>query len=94
MNGLRPFWSGFSSILDPVPENQKKESTLLKLCCDKALAELDWKAVLNFEETIAYTALWYDKYYKGIGDMWNFTLGQISDYCNTARERGLAWASD
>ena len=45
-----------------------KECTLLKLCCDKALAHLGWKATLTFEETIRYTAEWYHRFYKGQSD--------------------------
>jgi len=33
----------------------KRESRLLKLCCDKALKLLNWKGVLSFEETIEIT---------------------------------------
>lgn len=94
VTALTPYWRGFYSVLGAVPENAKKESTLLKLCCDKALAELDWKATLNFEETMAYTAKWYEKYYSGDNDMWAFTQEQISDYEGRAKERGLAWASN
>ena len=43
--------------------NFKKESSLLKLCCDKALHKLHWHSVLSFEETIEMTAKWYEAYY-------------------------------
>lgn len=96
VQSLKRYWPDFNSIMDKDPEGLKKESRLLKLCCDKALAELDWKATLNFEETIRYTAEWYARYYAAEPnpDMWTFTQGQIAAYCNTAKERGLAWACD
>ncbi|MDR3174942.1 MAG: CDP-glucose 4,6-dehydratase [Desulfovibrio sp.] len=100
---LLRYWPGFSLSADPDGPDQnreKKESTLLKLCCDKALALLDWKAVLSFAETVRFTALWYDSYYRGpdemekggaAPDMYALTVGQIGDYCALAQERKLAW---
>ena len=73
-------------------DEKRQESGLLKLCCDKALADLDWKATLNFEETIRFTAEWYAAYYGGSENMWNYTLGQIRAYHNFAEMRGLEWA--
>ena len=65
---------------------------LLKLCCDKALAHLGWKATLTFEETIRFTAEWYHRFYRGDGakqgSMLDFSLGQIAAYVNAAEQRG------
>ncbi|KJR99406.1 MAG: CDP-glucose 4,6-dehydratase [Peptococcaceae bacterium BRH_c4a] len=71
--------------------SEKKESTLLKLNCDKALHYLKWHAVLSFEETVRMTAEWYKAYYKGDQDMNNFTKGQIEEYFSFAKKQGLAW---
>ena len=74
-----------------------KECTLLKLCCDKALAHLGWKATLNFEETIRFTAEWYHRFYRGEGgkqagaSLLDFSLGQIAAYCNAAEQRQQLW---
>lgn len=62
---LAAHWPNFSVDMNEAAAPGKKESTLLKLCCDKALAHLGWKAALTFEETIAYTAEWYLAYYAG-----------------------------
>lgn len=88
-------WPGFQRTMDEMRECGKKECGLLKLCCDKALAQLDWKATLNFEETIRYTAEWYARYYADASraDMWTFTQGQIAAYVNAASERGILWAN-
>ena len=70
---------------------------LLKLCCDKALAHLGWKATLNFEETIRFTAEWYHRFYRGEGgkqagkSLLDFSLGQIAAYCNAAEQRQQLW---
>lgn len=93
VKALTPFWSGFSSKMDESDSGAMKECGLLKLCCDKALGRLDWKAALNFEETTRLTAEWYARFHssKGAG-MWDYTLDQIAAYADTARARGLEWS--
>ncbi len=96
VEALKKHWPGFSCDVNPDSVMGRKECTLLKLCCDKALAHLGWRATLNFEETIRYTAEWYSAYY-GYGDqapsddMLAFGIGQIRAYANTAELRGQAW---
>ena len=92
---LAVHWPGFTSHMANAPQTLK-ECTLLKLCCDKALAHLKWKATLNFEETIRFTAEWYHRYYRGRAQdesMLDFTLGQIAAYVHAAEARGLAWTA-
>ncbi|MGA1870970.1 MAG: CDP-glucose 4,6-dehydratase [bacterium] len=69
-----------------------KESGLLKLCCDKALSLLDWRAILNFEETVELTAQWYKSLYEDKGNMYEVSEAQIERYCMLAGERGARWA--
>ncbi|MCR4667065.1 MAG: CDP-glucose 4,6-dehydratase [Desulfovibrio sp.] len=94
VKALAYHWPGFKSNMDPNGTRGMKECTLLKLCCDKALAALDWKATLTFEETIRYTAEWYHRFYRGEGtatSILDFTLGQINAYTNAAELRGQVW---
>lgn len=96
VDALAVHWPGFSGVMDREGQAGRKECTLLKLCCDKALACLRWKATLTFEETIRYTAEWYRAFYRPEGskvpqDMLAFTLGQIAAYVTVAEHRGLAW---
>ena len=73
-----------------------KECTLLKLCCDKSLAYLRWQATLTFAETIRFTAEWYRAFYAPAGgaqDMYAFTMGQILEYADKARAKGLEWTA-
>ena len=85
-------WPGFRNEMDRACAPEMKECTLLKLCCDKALACLGWKATLDFEECIRYTSEWYRAYYApDRPDMLAFTLGQIAAYCVAAEARGLVW---
>ena len=69
----------------------KKEATLLKLDCDKAMHYLNWHAVLSFEETVRMTADWYKAFYDGQRDMYSFTVMQVEKYAGLAQKQGLAW---
>lgn len=86
IESLGKFWGEASFKVIP-DESDKKESTLLKLCCDKALSLLGWKAILSFEETVAFTASWYKQFYEKKEDIHLFSIGQIKTYCNLYDER-------
>ncbi len=69
------------------------EAGLLKLNCDKALFYLQWKPVLEFEQTSRFTGAWYNHYYNSGGtDLFEYTIGQIEEYTSLAKQKGLAWA--
>ena len=68
------------------------ESGLLKLNCDKALHQLQWRAVLGFEDTVRMTAEWYRGYYQHPGQVAATTRAQIESYWTEARQQGLSWA--
>ena len=95
-DALATHWPGFTVHVDSAAAAGAKECNLLKLCCDKALARLDWYAALRFEETVRLTARWYLAYYcpeerSGLG-MFDFTGRQIEEYTSLAAQRGLIWA--
>lgn len=73
-------------------KSNKKESTLLKLSCDKALHFLNWHSVLSFNETVRLIAEWYKAFYKKKTDMYNFSLEQIQYYVSEAKRQNLKWA--
>lgn len=87
---LAKLWPGFRYECDPAAVAGKKECTLLKLCCDKALAHLDWRAILDFAETMRFTAEWYQAYADDQA-MHARTIGQIAEYVRKAEAGGLAW---
>ena len=97
-DALARHWPGFMASMNRCGEAGKKECTLLKLCCDKALAHLGWKAALRFDETVAFTAAWYHEYYSAPGArddaaaMYAFTARQIAEYSALAAQRNLPWA--
>jgi CDP-glucose 4,6-dehydratase len=77
-----------------VSETLRKEATLLKLACDKALRDLGWRAVLTFGETVRFTADWYQRYYADpTRDMFDTAVAQIREYAACAKERDLEWSS-
>jgi CDP-glucose 4,6-dehydratase len=93
-DALAGHWPGFRVEMDRAAPAGKKESTLLKLCCDKSLAHLGWKATWDFAETIRQTADWYKSFSLGTETrgMERVTAGCIAAYVERAKERGLAWA--
>jgi CDP-glucose 4,6-dehydratase len=66
-------------------EKQPYESVSLKLNSDKALHYLNWQTVLNFEETVKFTAEWYKYYYTDPQNILNYTTNQIEEYNLIAR---------
>lgn len=77
-----------------VPDNQqKKESNLLKLCCDKVLHRLNWQPILDFEETVKLTAEWYKNYYDNFDKMHDFACSQIDYYIEKALQRNSSWVT-
>jgi CDP-glucose 4,6-dehydratase len=69
------------------------EAELLKLNCDKALADLKWLPSLNFNETVKMTVEWYKCYYENPGfSMFDFSMMQIDEYTNFAKSRKVPWA--
>lgn len=97
-HALEGDWQNFSVHFDPLAENSMKECTLLKLCCDKALALLDWRAVLDFDLTMHFTSAWYSMYRKMLSgeeiNMHEFTNRQIDAYCLLAKQVGLEWSAE
>ena len=72
---------------------QVYEAGLLKLNCDKANLQLDWRSTLYFKETVRMTVDWYKEYYEGdINNMQDMTKSQILEYTNLAKERLIKWA--
>lgn len=71
--------------------SSKKESGLLKLCCDKALHLLGWQPTLTFDETAQFTVEWYRDFYFGEKDVYKMTCKQIAEYVKKASEREQEW---
>ncbi|MBA3018804.1 CDP-glucose 4,6-dehydratase [Patescibacteria group bacterium] len=93
ISSMAKHWLGADWKVGRADATNQKESTLLKLCCDKALNLLNWKAILSFEETAAMTMEWYRTYYgHGKDHMLSLTDSQIEEYSSKACAKGLPWA--
>jgi len=66
------------------------ESRLLKLCCDKAFHTLGYKPALSFDQTIQFTAEWYNMFYNKNIDPFTFTRDQIQSYMNCVTPKEFA----
>ena len=87
-------WPSAKWRVDESARHARHEARLLKLSCDKALADLAWRAVLTFPETVRFTATWYRHFVeKGSGSMFEFAEAQIDEYCSLARNRGIRWST-
>ena len=75
-------------ITDNIPFH---EAGLLKLNCDKALFHLKWQPTMKYGDTIRMTSEWYYSFYKENCNIFDKTLGQISEYEDLAMIKGLAW---
>ncbi|MBK8921248.1 MAG: CDP-glucose 4,6-dehydratase [Saprospirales bacterium] len=64
--------------LDTSRPNQPHEAGLLMLDISKAIHRLHWKPVLNFQETIGFTAGWYMR--QAESDVLNLCQEQIKQY--------------
>jgi len=84
------YWSDASWEVPEGCELGGHEAKLLKLSCDKVLYYLNWKATLNFTETVSFTVDWYNKWYHGI-NIYKYSVSQINEYCQIAERRGRSW---
>jgi CDP-glucose 4,6-dehydratase len=94
INSMAKYWPGVGWKDISQKTRKPRESTLLKLNCEKAFSLLGWRSVLSFQETIQMTAEWYKVYYeqqekKSIYDL---TMRQVDKYVALAKEKGLPWA--
>jgi CDP-glucose 4,6-dehydratase len=86
------YWDKVQWRKDASHDGGFRESSLLKLNCDKAMHFLGWKSVWDFEETVKQTVIWYRNYYKKPQYCTNsYTSSQILYYMESAHKQGLPW---
>lgn len=79
--GARAFfraWGKGELIVEP--SDAFRESVLLQVDCSKARVELGWRAVLDFDETMRQTALWYRENERAKATMREFSLAQLREF--------------
>ena len=76
--------------IEVIEQNKFHEAGLLKLNCDKALTDLAWRPVWNYDETVKLTGEWYARYQRG-EKAESITMNQIAQYVSCAAERKICW---
>ena len=77
-----------------VAQSHVHEAGLLKLNCDKALYDLDWRPSMQFSDTVKMTVEWYKYYYQNSNQsMYDFTISQIDEYTKIAKSQDINWSS-
>ena len=67
------------------------EAGLLKLNCDKALFHLKWLPTLDYDKLIEFTSKWYNEFYNSKTNMFDYTLKQIKEYNQIAKNNNIGW---
>lgn len=80
-----------SAAYGVTPNAEFKESGLLKLNCDKALAGLSWQPTLEYSVMIDFVSAWYYHFYRSDRNMFDFTMEQIDAYQSLAQKKDLPW---
>lgn len=68
------------------------EASLLKLDYSKAKNLLNWQPVYDIHEALLITTAWYKTYYENEENIEEFTLRDIDNYVNQAKNNQLKWA--
>ncbi len=94
INEMSEFWDNVSWNDVSDKNDNLHEAGLLKLNCDKALADLNWISTLEFEDTVRMTVSWYKDYYQGAEgqSMYEFAVEQINEYMQLAENKGIEWS--
>jgi CDP-glucose 4,6-dehydratase len=90
VNLMSKYWEKVKWIDVSAQYGGPYESNLLKLNCDKALHNLHWRAVWDFERTVKETILWYRQFYENPNQtIDSFSLNQIDQYSDYAMQQGV-----
>ena len=89
---MTQYWPGAESKVQQDIDSSKSESTLLKLNCEKSHQFLQWRAVLDFSETVRMTGEWYQAFYnEKQTSIIETTSRQIQEYAEKATRSNRAW---
>ncbi len=71
------------------------EANTLRLDCSKAANLIRWMSCYSVQESVEKTIEWYYKYYNDADfDAYNYTLAQIIQFVEKARNRNIIWAQE
>lgn len=70
------------------------EAGLLKLDISKARTHLHWKPVFKILQALEQTTSWYREYYSNNKNMFQYSLDQIENYIQQARNLCVMWCCE
>lgn len=73
--------------------NNKHEADFLQLNSSKAMSLLEWNSVYNISKAIDETIDWYHTYFEKTFDMNKFTMTQIQNFIQKAKQMNIKWAN-
>tara|TARA_B100000212_G_scaffold180953_1_gene136211 strand:- start:881 stop:1984 length:1104 start_codon:yes stop_codon:yes gene_type:complete len=88
---MSKYWEKVKWEIDEA--SNRKESGLLKLNCDKALTQLSWEPVWDFNKTISQTVNWYKLFYEDKSDLLKISSSQIESYTKSAILKNSPWTN-
>ena len=86
---MKKHWKKVSWQVTRKNKKNFHESNLLKLNCNKSKANLKWRCILNFKETIRMTTNWYKQYYLKSDKIYKISFKQIREYENLLKKRSI-----
>jgi CDP-glucose 4,6-dehydratase len=89
VKSVKKYWDKIEYEIDQNPDNLH-EANLLKLDCTKANTYLNWYGVWNSNKTFEMTVKWYKEFYENKTIL---TINDLTNYINSAKDRGLEWVS-
>ena len=84
-------WNIDESIIEENTDKELHEDKFLNIDSSKAENFLGLKSVYNLQETIAETVTWYKHFTEQENEIKNFSIEQIKNYTNHAKQLNLSW---
>ena len=78
-------------LYDIQGDSQFEEAGYLKLNCDKALLELFWEPVLEYETLAQMVSKWYYDFHINSLSAWELTLADLNKYQKEASDKKMSW---
>lgn len=94
VQALIDHWQGSAQWVDASKVDALHEANTLRLNIDKAIVQLGWHPIWDFQTTVKRTAHWYQQAYSADAETIRaLCMDDIQSYQNDAIEKELAWTS-
>ena len=91
MGKICSVWKINESIIKKIPNTNLHEDKFLNIDSSKAEKLLGLKSVYNLQEAITETVSWYKHFIEQENEIKNFSIEQIKNYTNHAKQLNLSW---